>query len=106
MSDFVPQIVSFAGGAISTVMPFIWGMIGGAVIEIVDFYLKIKEEEEDYEEAVIRFRKKYCLRILISALIGGIVVYSISLTQQAPIWQIIVGMSAMGLVTHFVNRKT
>jgi hypothetical protein len=89
---------------LTQILPFIWGGIGGIIIEVVDFYWRTREEELDLEDAKTLFWKKYPLRISIAAGIGGIVTYAISLTP-APIWQIVIGMSALGIVTRFRMKK-
>ena len=89
---------------LSPFLPFIWGGIGGLLIEIVDFYWKVKDENFDFSEAKDLFVKKYSITFAISGLVGAIMTYAISLTP-APIWQIVIGMSALGIVSKFIARR-
>jgi len=89
---------------IPTLYPFGWGLLGGVLVEIVDFYWTIKKEDLNCSEAKDKFFKKYLIPCCISGLTGGIVVFAISLAP-APIWQIVVGMSALGIVTKFLSQR-
>lgn len=88
---------------ITQILPCIWGIIGGIIIEVVDFYWKIHDKESDYKEALAILKQKYPFRIAISAIFGGIITLAISMTPSS-IWQIVIGMSALGIVSKFLHK--
>ena len=89
------------------VIAAIIGLLGGAFIVIIDFFHDFTERDCDLAEAKELFCQKYPIRIAISAVAGALLTFIISITSvSAPIWQFVIGMSALGILSKFRNKKS
>lgn len=83
------------------------GLLGGSFIIIIDFFHDFTERDYDLDEAKELFCQKYPIRIAISAVSGALLTFIISITSvSAPIWQFVIGMSALGILSKFRNKKS
>ena len=73
-------------------VPFFCGMAGAFTAELLPLLDKMKDYDAD-----INFRYSI-LRFLIIAPVGGAFVLLISLSKGAPIWQFLVGMTAINFL--------
>lgn len=83
------------------------GLMGGAFIEVIDFFHDFTEQDCNFNEAKELFCQKYPIRVAISAVAGGLLTFIISITSvSAPIWQFVIGMSALGILSKFRHKKS
>lgn len=65
-------------------------------MELIEYYQKYKHGDFEDQENV--FWKKYKIPCVISAIIGGVIAYAISLTPSE-IWALIIGATAIGSIS-------
>lgn len=85
--------------------PFLWGGIGGFLAFLFKFNGEWMEEmDRDETVKFWTFFQKKILNLLTLTLGGAIIVYAISISSAAPIWQIIVGGSGVKMLSKFINQ--